>query len=531
MARRRRAASSRGVPPRAASSFSLRQPLDRWALAAISLLTVAAVLLTLSGDHASARVRQFSWQDHRVGAEDRAFLLTFSRPMDPRSVEDNLTITPPLPGRFSWAGRRMAYTLNRPVPYGETFTITLDQATDRFGNGTTRFQPFQGTFQARQRAFFYIGTEGEEAQRLVLADLTQQERQVLTPPDLVVLDFQPYPQGDRVLIAATDRATYGQGELNRQIYTVTTGFTPNPPPPLGTAQPRRRAPEPRPAGELTLVLDSDRYQNLAFDLAPNGDLIVVQRASRDDPADFGPWVLRLDQAPQRLETEPGGAFQIGPDSESLLLLQGEGTAILDLSDGERAEPLDFLPDYGQVLDVQANGQAAAMVNFNQDDPELRFTESLFLVRQGGEETPLLQVSGAIIDAQFGPANRLLYVLASEVVVGDGTKGDDATYGEQPFLTVIDLEAQTRRDLLLLPQQQQVHMSLAPDGLALLLDLNLLTPDETEGSPERGETEPLPDHLVWLIPLFASPADQAADRPIDPQPEPFPFQGVQATWLP
>jgi hypothetical protein len=42
-----------------------------------------------------------------------------------------------------------------------------------------------------------------------------------------------------------------------------------------------------------------------------------------------------------------------------------------------------LPNYGQVLDLAADGSAAAMVNFNQNDPEKRFTESLFLVTNQG----------------------------------------------------------------------------------------------------------------------------------------------------
>jgi hypothetical protein len=110
MARRRRRSRS----PR------LAYPLDRLALIVIAGLSLVLGLLILSGDHATARVRDFTWQDRQVGAEDRAFLITFSRPMDVASVEQNLTLEPPLPGKVSWAGRRMAYTLTDPLPYGES---------------------------------------------------------------------------------------------------------------------------------------------------------------------------------------------------------------------------------------------------------------------------------------------------------------------------------------------------------------------------------------------------------------------------
>ncbi|HEY9836416.1 MAG TPA: Ig-like domain-containing protein, partial [Vampirovibrionales bacterium] len=86
------------------------QPLDRAAIALIAVLTVAIALLLFGGDSTAPRVREFSWQNKQVSAKDRAFIMTFSRPMDRQSVEDNLKIDPPVPGKISWAGRRMAYT-------------------------------------------------------------------------------------------------------------------------------------------------------------------------------------------------------------------------------------------------------------------------------------------------------------------------------------------------------------------------------------------------------------------------------------
>ncbi|MFQ4137313.1 Ig-like domain-containing protein [Nodosilinea sp. PGN35] len=546
------------------SRRSRSQPLDRLAIMAIAGLSLALGLLVLSGDHATARVRDFTWQDRQVGAEDQAFLLTFSRPMDVASVEQNLTLDPPLPGKVSWAGRRMAYTLTEPLPYGESFSVSLAGARDRYAattDGASRFEPFQSRFETRPRAFLYIGAEGDEANRLVLADLSRQERTILTPRNLSVMAFKPYPLGDRVLFSASDINQAGN-LLNQQIYTVTTGLTPRPPidfmgprPPLWQQLwPQRQA---APSGEIDLVLDNSTYQNLKFDLSADGQTIVVQRVNQQNPADFGPWIVRQGAAPQPIDTEPGGDFLIAPDSQSLLLLQGQGTAIIDLgaeqTRGPR-QPLDFLPNYGRVLDVTADGSAAAMVNFNQDDPEKRFTESLFLVTNQGREEELLQVSGAIVDAQFDPTRQFLYVLASELVEApaeaDTLQADDA-YVEQPLLLVITLVGGETRPLLRLPQQQRLHMSVAPDGRSLLIDLaGQTTPDSAAGNP-----------VIWHLPLVqpavslqaaaaaegfdstaaAEPEGRTGGRdalggdasplPTVSDPEELPFSGLQATWLP
>ncbi|NJL49822.1 MAG: Ig-like domain-containing protein [Leptolyngbyaceae cyanobacterium SM2_5_2] len=499
-----------------------------------AVLTLVLGGLIFSGDHAMAKVREFSWQDRQVGVEDRAFLLTFSRPMDPASVEANLTIEPPLPGKVSWAGRRMAYTVTEPIPYGEAFTVKLAAARDRFSANADhagRFEPFQGTFQTRQRAFLYIGAEGDEANRLVLADLEQQQRQILTPKNLAVLAFEPYPLGDRVLFSAND-TNQGEDLLSQQLYTVTTGINPHPPedllgdrPPFWQRLwPKRAEPS---SGELTLLLDNRDYQNLKFDLSADGKTIVVQRVNPNDPSDFGPWVIRDGDAPYRLETDPGGDFLIAPDSQSLVLLQGEGTAILNLMpDSQQGpqQPLDFLPNYGRVLDIAADGSAAAMVNFNQDDPAKRFTESLFLVTNQGTEEELLRVGGTIMDAQFDPTKRFLYLLASEPTAAnpsDDPLSVEGRYAEQPFLLAVDLEARAALKLLQLPQQPRIHMSLAPDGRSLLLDL--------DGSNDAlPNSDPASGPGLWYLPLFSEPGQTS---PAVVNPELFPFKGIQATWLP
>ncbi len=67
-------------------------------------------------------------------------------------MEQNLQIEPPLPGKVSWAGRRMAYTLLNPAP------------RDRVSKAATKnpLQPFVGKFRSCDRAFIYLGVEGVE---------------------------------------------------------------------------------------------------------------------------------------------------------------------------------------------------------------------------------------------------------------------------------------------------------------------------------------------------------------------------------
>lgn len=487
---------------------SRRQPLDRLAQAFMIVLAVVIGGMVLLGGPAASKVRSFTWKDRQVGADETSFLLNFSRPMDYESVEQNLIIEPPLPGRFSWAGRRMAYTLNFPAPYGNEFTLSLPQARDRFSGADAKFVPFEARFKSHERTFAYIGIDGDEQGRLMLYNLSTQSSTALTPEDWTVLDFKPYTQGDRILFAAAE-SELGE-QQDQQLYTVTTG--------LGDRS--------APSGQIETILDSDGYQNLKFDLSADGQTVVVQRVNRSNPGDFGPWVITQGEAPRRLETEPGGDFIIAPDSQSLLLQQGEGTAIIALSDAENeqsGDTLDFLPQYGLVMDVAGNGSAAAMVSFNQDDPEKRYTQTLFWVSNQGDEKPLLNVTGAILDAQFDPTNELLFCLTSQLLEGD-------TYQVQPSISAVNLKTDSMEELWTLPPQPSVHMSLAPDGLALLFDETVPSAN-VDSSAVVDNGVAIATSKLWLLPLYQTSEARLNKQPQPIEPQAFPFMGINPVWIP
>ncbi|MEB3268950.1 MAG: hypothetical protein VKJ09_10465 [Leptolyngbya sp.] len=500
-------------------------PLDLWSRLLMAGLLVLAIVIMLLGDHATVRVQKFSWQDAAVGVEDQAFVLTFNRPMDTASVEAGLTISPPLPGRISWAGRRMAYTLDHPIPYGESFQISLPTARDRLADPDTetQFEAFRASFRSRDRAFAYIGTEGDQRGRLVLVNLSQSPQPtILTPPDLTVLDFEPYPLGDRILFSAIAAEQPESGGFNPTLYTVATGLT-QPPPQDVFGETTLPAPIAAAAGTLETVLLGDQYQNLAFDLAPDGLTLVVQRVNREDPGDFGPWVMVDGSEPRPLVTEPGGEFLIAPDSATLLMLQGQGTAIIPLDQDPDAEtgtqPLDFLPEFGRVFDLTSDGRSAAMVDFNQNNPALRFTQSLVLVDNQGEETELLNVPGSILDAQFSPRDRILYVLASRVLPGE-------IYQEQATLVAVPVDNPEPIDLVTFAPQNQVTMSVAPDGLALLLAATPTLADDADPN-----VTPAPVSQLWLLTPFQTAQQRQNDIPSPSTPEALPFSGQKPTWLP
>ncbi|OLT61887.1 Ig-like domain-containing protein [Moorena bouillonii] len=487
------------------------QPIDRTAGVVIVILSLLIGILLWTGDRTAPRVREFSWQDKQIGAEDKAFILTFSRPMDQTSVEANLNIVPPIPGKISWAGRKMAYTPLLPLPYGTEYQFQLTGAVEQFAKpgNKTAIEPFKASFRTRDRAFAYVGVKAEEQGRLIFYNLTRQQKTILTPPDLLVMDFKFYPDGSRILFSAVRSQNKEQDLLSAKLYTVTTG--------ISTRAPAQETVSSDSGGKVELVLDSKDYQNLKFDLSADGKTIVVQRVSRSNPSEFGLWTIQTGTKPKPLDHEPGGDFIITPDSNAIAMAQGQGVGILPLT--PNAQPLDFLPKFGMVLNFAKDGSAAVMVKFNSD-----YTRSLFLVKNQGSEQEILRTTGSVHSCEFSAQNQILYCLLSQLIAGEEFK-------EEPFLAAISLKPNDKNEytlkrLVLLPEQQEVHMSLSPDDLGILFDQIVPERSSDEGLI-TDEGQIIANARLWLLPLVD---DTSSDTPVKLEAEPL-LTGFNARWLP
>ncbi|MDY6939863.1 MAG: Ig-like domain-containing protein [Cyanobacteriota bacterium] len=494
-------------------------PIDRIALSVILGLTTVILVLVLGGDRTVPRIREFTWENRQVGSTDRAFLFTFNRPMDRASVEENLQIEPPLPGKISWAGRRMAYTLDRPAPYGIDYTVKLSGARDTFAKANdtdTTLEPFEGKFRSRDLAFVYLGVEASDAGRLFLYNITREEQTVLTPPDLRVMDYEIYPQSDRILFSAIDSRSATERATDVQLYTVTTGIHPHVP---GAKEPR-----PERAGQIERILDNQDYQNLQFDLSEDGETIVVQRANRKNPgAKFGLWAIRDGQEAKPLENAPGGEFLIAPSGREIAIAQGQGIALLPLDDeAENAsEPLEFFAEYGLVMDFKLDGSAAAMVMYNPD-----YTRSLYLVPNQGEHQQIIKTNGSILDAKFDPTGQFLYCLLTDLEEGE-------EYREIPYIAQIDLESQQFKRLLTFEDPRpDIHIDVAGDGLSLMFD-RIINADFSPGSGTDNALRTnsgleIASSDIWLLFPLVSDGDSPAEG-LDA--EQLPINGFNPRWLP
>ncbi len=478
-------------------------PLDRIAMIFMAGIAIVTLILLWSGDRTLPQVRDFNWQNRQIGADDTAFTLTFNRPVDRTTVEQQLKISPPLPGKTSWAGSKMAYTLTNPAPYGNTYQVDLQGAREAIGTKRGKeIVPFSGQFRTPDRMFAYIGSSQSERGKIVIYNFTTHKPLTLTPENLVVTDFRVDRNSQKILFSATDIKTLENKQpaiATQQIYSVTTGIASH-----NSAKNQQFIPP----GNVELILANKEYQNVKFDLAPDGSKIVVQRVSRKHPGDFALWVVPLDRSTSPSRLKQSGDFVITPDSSEVAAAVGQGVSIFPIAP-RAGSNLDFLPKFGNVLSFANDGTAAAMVEYNSD-----YTKSLFVVKNDGIEEQIFKTNGSIWDARFSPDKTLIYCLATELK----TKGNNSQ--EEPYLTAIDLKTKKIVMLINLPIQQGLQMSLSPDGKAVMFDQ--VDNSDNVDRLVRGTS----NGILWLVPIPANIRELTT--PV--QAERLPIAGWHPRWL-
>ncbi len=461
----------------AAFQQGLSQPLDRW-VAGITLCNLAiGVILFLLSNPTGPYVRDFNWQQQRVGSQELQMVLTFNRPMDADSVAANLEIQPPLPGRMGKLGRRFFWTLTEPAPYGQTYRVRLQAAVDERGQPMAR--PFEGEFRTPDRQLLGIGTEADQRGRLLLFNLETGSTTVLTPAGLKVTQMQPSANGRFVYYFATATSLQQQDLYRLDLEDHSS----------------------------QLLLDHEGYQNLRFQVSPTGELVVAERIPlQQDPlasVQTELWIQKTSRDPfERLEldTALGGDFFISPDESSLLISQGQGVGIVPLRPRAAAE--SFLAQFGQTLAIRPDGAFGALLRFNPD-----YTRSLFVVSNSGTIEEILVTEGSIVKGAFSPKAPVFYGLVSEAdIAGNGEVGS-LTYTESLRLLAMVFgsggpgQAGKIVEVVRANYPLELDFSLSPDGRLLaytLLEPLPHIPDPWAPLSRSGQA--ILTAQVWLVDL-------------------------------
>lgn len=149
---------------------------------------------------------------------DPQIQLTFSELMDQETVENAFSITPNIPGKISWAGRKFVFTPDSNLDFDQEYTIQINTSatSNRRSNPS---QPYIKKFNTSPKSFIFIDTQvpGQLKQYFPATN----ETRPLTSSDFIVQSYDYDPTLDRVVVLATDKKDFNDNpEPNFQPYTI-----------------------------------------------------------------------------------------------------------------------------------------------------------------------------------------------------------------------------------------------------------------------------------------------------------------------
>lgn len=309
--------------------------------------------------------------------------LTFSRPMDPASVAQALTITPDLPGDLAWdsSGTTLTFTPRQSWPVSSTVSVALAGGRSQLGLpvlGTASWSFLVG----QERLVFLAGAAPNLA---VISSLAEDGQPAyLTAEPLGVVDFTIRPDGGQIVYAA--RRADGGADL------------------------RAIGPD---GGEPQTVLDCRPASCAAPVFSPRGDRLAYERqtAQASSAADFGDGRIHM------LTLDTGQDRQVGgPDDAGRNPLWSPDGRLSYYDPGRQAVVL-LDPDAGAATYIPATAGEAG--TFSPDGQTYIFPE-IDLQAQSITLTGTLAVSDNVPVEVTGFYSHLLRVTVASNAVQDLT---------------------------------------------------------------------------------------------------------------
>ncbi|MEB3160954.1 MAG: hypothetical protein VKL20_05800, partial [Synechocystis sp.] len=290
----------------------------------------------------------------------------------------------------------------------------------------------------------------------------------------------------------------------QQLFTVTTGINNN-------NTDAKILP-----GKLERLLENQDYDNQRVILAAKGNVVVLNRQNRQNPADSGLWVLPKQGSPRPLGIQ-GDHFIVAPQGDRLAVGQAGGVAIIPLE--AEAGASQFLAGMGEALAFSPSGDRFLVTQQNLD-----YSYSLLLYDLTTRtQQEIIRGLYPILDCQFDPRHQnTAYCLRADYV-----QQESGEITEEPYLALVNLQTLQSQPLLALPNYPEVDLSIAPDGLALIFDqvatTNPLSPSDILTQSQKAIT----DGRVWLLSL---PEELAIGVNADLSPQEL-TPGYAPQWMP
>lgn len=366
--------------------MSFLTKIDRLFLSIVIALSLLIGGVLVRGDQTFPQVQTVKPADEQISISTNQIVLTFSRNMDRGSVQRGLQLTPELPGKFSWIGKKMAYSFDEPLEAGQSLELILSGAQDTLGN-PLEFD-YRKEYRVSQKFLWFIN----ESQQLVRMDPASQVAKVVTPEDLLIRDFRIHSSGQMAfLMSELDSGGLSKNDLLKLDLAT---------------------------GKTEKILDGTKEFIFSMELSPDGTFLLSRKTQisefdQSSLVDSGRlWVYDLESEKWSPFWNPdihGNELFFSPDGSYLVgrLINGN---IAIVSVDEDADKSVYLENYPGSFALSPDGRKFVFVDF---EDVFSSPSDLLLRKNDGSTKKLVSGMGQIQSPVFNQQGDKVYFLMNQ----------------------------------------------------------------------------------------------------------------------
>jgi Tol biopolymer transport system component len=177
--------------------------LDKAFIAVTLLLLVLMAVVILRGDQVGVQITQTRPAANAVNVPTRGlFAIAFSEPMDAKTLDGRVHVTPPLSGTLRWNGNTAFFVATQPLQQDAAYTITV-QAGAKSARGRELLRDATWSFRTGHPRVLYLAPASGVGD-LFVQDVASDGTSVGSPRRLTsepygVYDFAVSPDGARIV--------------------------------------------------------------------------------------------------------------------------------------------------------------------------------------------------------------------------------------------------------------------------------------------------------------------------------------------
>ena len=391
------------------------------------VLTIALTLVVIQ-KQAPISVKSFELENlSEVSPDKKQWSFLWSEDVDPNLIEQAIKISPAIPYKISWLGKKMVLTLDEPMDYNTHYKLEISPFYE------TEFKTKNASILAIER------TQGNNA--LIQFNLEKQEKEILTPNELWVVEYQKPKNANLVYFFASEKENYDPEDpstLIPELYKID----------LETKK-------------ITQLTQDSSFLNFHFRSSEDGNTVILDRLEIDPkngaPKERHLWITKGASfkrfwsnalSGDNLFFTPDGRFLIGIDLQNFMMVSIEDQGL---------EP-QLLGSFNEGHGISPDGKKALFLQW-KDNNIFAATNEIVLLGSDGTKKILGQDLGVIESPIFDENSNQIYFGLTPVGEKTGS------------LMKIHLETGELSKLSSEDFAQVKNLSLSLDGKTLFFECN------------------------------------------------------------